>query len=155
MTHVSSIFFTIFEISLRDQTYYFLTNLYRCVKAHNNQKKTLATSILLKHMLNKVLALTWYKARLISSKTSKQEMWLSSSGRTTLLAATISSLFNLKAFKLRLLELCREKTSELVPCKSGLFVYISDNYYANLSWKFFYLRFWPMYKSRAIFWTNF
>ena len=60
-------------------------------------------------------------------------MWLLSSGLTTLLAATISSLLNLKAFKLRLLELCREKTSELVPCKSGLFVYISDNYYANLS----------------------
>ena len=38
-TRVSSIFFTIFEISLQNQTYYFLTNLYRCVKARNNQNK--------------------------------------------------------------------------------------------------------------------
>ena len=44
------------------------------------------------HVLIKVLALARYKARLLSSKTSKREMWLSSSGLTTLLAATISSL---------------------------------------------------------------
>ena len=30
-----------------------------------------------------------------------------------------------------------------------------DNYYAKLSWTFFDLGFWPMYKSRAIFWTDF
>ena len=34
-----------------------------------------------------------YKARLLSSKLSKLEMWLSSSGLATLLATNISSLF--------------------------------------------------------------
>ena len=37
--------------------------------------------------------LVGYKARLLSSKLWKQEMWLSSSGLATLLATNISSLF--------------------------------------------------------------
>ena len=41
--------------------------------------------------------LVGYKARLLSSKLSKQEMWLSSSGLVTLLATNISSLFQICA----------------------------------------------------------
>ena len=40
-----------------------------------------------------VSRLDGYKARLLSTKRSKQEMWLSSSGLATLLATNISSLF--------------------------------------------------------------
>ena len=38
-TRVSSIFFTIFEISLQNQTYYFLTNLYRCVELQSRFRR--------------------------------------------------------------------------------------------------------------------